>query len=203
MPSEQTGGRLEGTVADWNDERGFGFITPTAGGPRAFAHVSAFPRGRRPENGSLVTYAAGRDERNRLRAADVRYVKSPRSQRTRSRGLLPALSIAALFFACLAGLVILDEAPALLLLGYAVLSGVALVMYRADKAAARRGGWRTPEANLHVVALLGGWPGALVARPLFRHKTSKQPFRSVFWCTVVANCAALVWFVYAAPGMPG
>ena len=93
--------------------------------------------------------------------------------------------------------------PALLLLAYAVLSGVALVMYRADKRAAQHGAWRTPEANLHAVALLGGWPGALVARPFFRHKTTKQPFRSIFWCTVVANCLALAWFVYAAPALPG
>lgn len=202
MPPDESG-RQQGTLADWNDERGFGFITPAAGGPRAFAHVSAFPRGQRPDNGSLVTYAVARDERNRLRAADVRYLKPPRSQRTRSRGLLPALSITALFFACLAGLVVLGEVSALLLLAYAVLSGVALAMYRADKVAAQRGTWRTPEANLHAVALLGGWPGALVARPFFRHKTTKQPFRGVFWCTVVANCVALAWFVYSAPVLLG
>ena len=98
---------------------------------------------------------------------------------------------------------VLGEVTALLLLAYAVLSGVALVMYRADKVAAQHGAWRTPEANLHAVALLGGWPGALVARPLFRHKTTKQPFRSIFWCTVVANCLALAWLVYAAPALPG
>ena len=123
-------------------------------------------------------------------------------RRTPSRGLRPALTVAALFFACLAGTVLLDRAPAVLLLAYAVLSGVALAMYRADKNAARRGGWRTPEANLHAVALLGGWPGALVARPYFRHKTTKKPFRTIFWCTVVANCLALAWFVYAAPSLP-
>jgi len=203
MTTPDARGRQPGVVADWNDDRGFGFITPAGGGPRAFAHVSAFPRGQRPDNGSLVTYAVGRDERNRLRAADVRYVTPVRSRRRSSRGLRPALSAAALFFAGLAGLVALGEAPALLLLAYAVLSGVALVMYRADKTAAQRGTWRTPEANLHAVALLGGWPGALVARPLFRHKTTKEPFRSIFWFTVVANCVALAWLVHAAPALPG
>jgi uncharacterized membrane protein YsdA (DUF1294 family) len=119
----------------------------------------------------------------------------------RSPGLSLALAVAALFFAGLAGLVVLDAASALLLLGYAAMSGAALVMYRSDKAAARRGHWRTPEINLHAVALLGGWPGALVARPLFRHKTTKQPFRTVFWCTVVANCAVLAWLLYAGPAL--
>ena len=74
-----------------------------------------------------------------------------------------------------------------------------LLVYRADKAAAEAGRWRTSEVTLHLLALVGGWPGALVARHLFRHKTTKQPFVLVFWLTVVANCGALVWL---ALGMP-
>ena len=116
-----------------------------------------------------------------------------------TRGLPAALATTTVFVAVLVGLVALDQAPATLLLAYAVLSLAAFVMYRADKKAAEKGAWRTPEANLHVVALLGGWPGALVARRVFRHKTRKQPFRTIFWITVVANCTALAWFVYAAP----
>ncbi|MDT0213574.1 DUF1294 domain-containing protein [Rothia sp. ARF10] len=80
---------------------------------------------------------------------------------------------------------------------YAFTSAMAFLRYRADKAAARRRGWRTPEASLHAIALVGGWPGALVARHVLRHKTTKQPFRSVFWLTVVLNCAALAWLVAA------
>ncbi|AQX16957.1 hypothetical protein BKM78_14310 [Tessaracoccus sp. T2.5-30] len=52
-------------------------------------------------------------------------------------------------------------------------------MYRADKVAAVQGAWRVPESSLHLVSLLGGWPGALVARHAFWHKTRKQPFRTV------------------------
>ena len=191
--------RQQGTVADWNDDRGFGFITPADGGERVFVHVSAFPRGRRPVAGDLVSYAVSRDERNRLRASDVGYAGPARSVRTGTRGLPAALATTTVFVAVLVGLVALDQAPATLLLVYAALSLAAFVMYRADKRAAETGAWRTPEANLHAVALLGGWPGALVARRVFRHKTRKQPFRTIFWVTVVANCTALAWFVYAAP----
>jgi uncharacterized membrane protein YsdA (DUF1294 family) len=49
------------------------------------------------------------------------------------------------------------------------------------------------------IALVGGWPGALVARRVFRHKTTKQPFCTILWVTVIANCVALAWFVYEAP----
>ena len=186
-------------MADWNDDRGFGFITPADGGQRVFVHVSAFPRGRRPVVDDLVTYAVSRDERNRPRASDVGYAGPARSVRTGTRGLPMALTITTVFVALLVLLVALDRVPATLLLVYVALSLAAFVMYRADKRAAHKGSWRTPEANLHVVALLGGWPGALVARRVFRHKTRKQPFRTIFWATVVANCAALAWFVYDAP----
>jgi len=152
--------RQQGILADWNDDRGFGFITPVAAGPRVFVHVSAFPRGQRPATNDLVTYGVGRDERNRLSASDVQYVVPTRSRRTGTRGLPVALATATLFFALLGSLVALDQAPVLLLAPYGLFSVVGFAMYRADKFAAKRGAWRTPEANLHAIALLGGWPGA-------------------------------------------
>lgn len=84
----------------------------------------------------------------------------------------------------------------LIVLGtYCVLSVVAFALYGLDKAAARGGRRRTPEATLHLVSLAGGWPGALIAQSVFRHKTRKQPFRFVFWCTVLINCAFAVWIL--------
>lgn len=68
-------------------------------------------------------------------------------------------------------------------------SVVGFAAYGIDKSAARRGGRRIPEARLHLIDLLGGWPGSLLARHLFRHKTVKQPFRTIFWLTVAANIA--------------
>jgi hypothetical protein len=41
--------------------------------------------------------------------------------------------------------------------------------------------WRTPEKVLHASELLGGWPGALLAQQLFRHKTRKVSYQLVFW----------------------
>lgn len=191
--------RQQGILAVWNDDRGFGFITPVAGGSRVFVHVSAFPRGRRPAANDLVTYGAARDERNRPRASDVTFVDPPQSMQTSTHGLPVALATAMLFFVLLVGLVALDRAPVLLFAPYGLFSVVAFAMYRADKHAAQRAAWRIPEVDLHAIALLGGWPGALVARRVFRHKTTKQPFRTIFWGTVVANCVALGWLVYDSP----
>ncbi len=164
-----------------------------------FAHVSAFPRGKRPVSGCQVTYTELRDERNRPRAWEVRYLAPSPVSRAGASGVAPALATATLFFTLLVGLVALDALPVLLLAAYGLFSGVAFLSYRADKYAAEQGRWRTPESTLHTIDLLGGWPGALVARQVFRHKTIKQPFRAIFWVTVIANCLALAWFMYEAP----
>jgi uncharacterized membrane protein YsdA (DUF1294 family) len=80
---------------------------------------------------------------------------------------------------------------------YLAASLAAGIAYGNDKFAAQSGAWRTPERTLHALALMGGWPGALVARRVFRHKSRKPSFRFAFWATVALNCGALVWFWWA------
>jgi hypothetical protein len=48
-------------------------------------------------------------------------------------------------------------------------------------------------STLHLLALLGGCPGAALAQQVLRHKSSKQDFRVIFWFTVVINLAVLGW----------
>ncbi|WP_238984586.1 DUF1294 domain-containing protein [Billgrantia kenyensis] len=87
--------------------------------------------------------------------------------------------------------------PIQLLAAYALLSAITFAIYGIDKAAAGKGRRRTPEATLLFAGLIGGWPGALVAQRLFRHKTRKQPFQAIFWCGVVVNCGVVGWLVYS------
>ena len=77
---------------------------------------------------------------------------------------------------------------------YLAVSLVTLLVYGWDKRRAGKGGRRVPESTLHLLALFGGWPGALVARPLFRHKTKKQPFSAIFWVIGALHVAAWIWF---------
>ena len=77
----------------------------------------------------------------------------------------------------------------------AILNALTFLVYGADKAAARHGGNRIPENILHLLALLGGWPGAAVAQRLFHHKTGKRAFQRVFGVTVLLNVALWIWFI--------
>lgn len=83
---------------------------------------------------------------------------------------------------------------AICLIYLAVINLIAVSMYSMDKFAAVRGfsDQRIAEAALHFYGLLGGWPGALVARHVLRHKTRKQPFVFVFWITAAINVAAVL-----------
>lgn len=68
---------------------------------------------------------------------------------------------------------------------------IAVVLYGYDKRQAIAGGVRLPEAALHVVALLGGSPGALLGQELFRHKTRKYAFRLVLAAIFLLQAAAI------------
>ena len=81
----------------------------------------------------------------------------------------------------------------LLVAVYGIASLVTYVVYAIDKNAARKGAWRIPEAQLHLLSLIGGWPGAMAAQQTLRHKSKKASFRLVFRVTVVLNGAATIW----------
>jgi uncharacterized membrane protein YsdA (DUF1294 family) len=91
-----------------------------------------------------------------------------------------------------------------LLLSYAVLSAACFVAYARDKSAARRGARRTPERRLLLLGLAGGWPGAVLAQQMLRHKTAKPVFQLLFWCSVLLNVgvlAAAVWLEHSTGGV--
>ena len=72
-----------------------------------------------------------------------------------------------------------------------VMSLACFVAYGWDKRRAANGGRRVPESTLHILALLGGWPGALLGQRQFRHKTKKLSFLIVFWCVVMLHVAII------------
>lgn len=72
---------------------------------------------------------------------------------------------------------------------YATLSFICVALFVRDKRAAQARSRRVPEATLHMVELLGGWPGAWLAMWFLRHKSAKHRYR------LITNLIALVHIV--------
>ena len=90
--------RSKGRITTWNDEKGFGFITPLAGGKQVFIHIKAFSnRNRRPETNDVVTFALSKDKQGRPCAADATLAGDKLKPKVAKRRNGPAILLALLF----------------------------------------------------------------------------------------------------------
>lgn len=195
--------RFQGTLTTWNDERGFGFITPSQGGDEVFVHIKAFsPSVGRPRVGLLLDFEVELGPQGKKRASRVTVVRQTRAA-SRAVPESPAQWGTASLFVLPAFLLIYIVTSMLWrtsfwwTAAYVGLSLLTFLVYALDKTAAIKNRWRTSENTLHALALFGGWPGALLAQQILRHKSTKVEFRRVFWATVVLNVVAFV--VVASP----
>ena len=188
--------RHQGRITDWKDGQGFGFITPNGGGQRVFVHIRSFAdRQRRPAGNERVSYALTRDARGRPQAARVAFVGTRVAPAAQPGPGNASLMASVGFLAVVAGAAFAGRLPVAVAGLYLAASAVACLVYASDKSAARNGRWRTQESTLHLIALAGGWPGALAAQRLLRHKSSKPSFKIAFWATVALNLCALAWLL--------
>ena len=186
--------RTHGKITHWNKEKAYGFITPSSGAKQVFVHIRAFKnRHLPPELNQVVLYSLSTDKQGRPCA-----VKVTRAIDIPSRDPKPITRLFLISFAIGFTLVVGWSIPAYnmpiqILYLYLAASMFTYLVYAKDKWAARRRRWRTKESTLHTLALIGGWPGALIAQQTMRHKSRKNAFQFAFWTTVVVNCAAFGW----------
>jgi uncharacterized membrane protein YsdA (DUF1294 family) len=105
-------------------------------------------------------------------------------------------SVVFLFLMALGLLFMMQEIALWVLVSYLILSLLTFVLYGIDKRNAIKERWRISEKTLQVFALLGGWPGALLAQQAFRHKTQKRSFIFVLWLAIFINVVALGYSRY-------
>lgn len=185
---------MKGRLTQWDDAKGYGFITPDDGGPKLFVHARAFGlRPQRPVVGERLSYREGLDAQGKRRALDVQSLvprAAPRTPAPRDGGrvLLLVPAFAGFVLTCH----LLWGVPNWLWGLYSAMSLATFIVYALDKRAARRGDWRVGERTLHVLALACGWPGALLAQQLLHHKRVKPAFRRTYWLTVALNVAVFV-----------
>lgn len=123
----------------------------------------------------------------------------PKARKTRAPSAPTSSSVplvlASLFLLFVIAATVKGSLPGAVITVYCVVSILTFLAYRLDKSASRRGQWRTKESSLLLLGLAGGWPGAVVAQKVLRHKTRKVSFQVAFWGSVVMNAAAVGWLL--------
>lgn len=198
--------REQGRLVEWFDDKGYGFIQPNEPHKgRVFLHIKDFARpGPRPIVGCALEYQIILDGQGRHRAQQVSYLKAaqvrknPRQQPTQPQhrtSLRPIQLLIAAYFILLGLATLVGLASGLLLLFILLMNAASYWSYAQDKEAAQTGARRVPEQTLHILSFLGGWPAAWLAQQKLRHKTQKQPFRKVYWFTILLNILLVLWLI--------
>ena len=183
---------VKGKIVQWDDVKGFGFIQPLLQGERVFLHIKATQnRGRRPVIGDVVTYQLGKDTKGRLQAQQVTFAGEKRKIRRAKTSARWPMMVVLGFFVMLLTATLATTLPLYIVTVYAVLSLLTFFSYWQDKQKARADKWRTAESTLHLLSLLGGWPGALLAQNYLRHKSQKRAFLVTFYFALLSNIALL------------
>ena len=196
--------RYQGKLVNWKDDKGFGFVEPDGGGQRAFVHIKAFkPRSRRPVEGDVIRYTLVQQSGDKYKAEAVKFAaensRSKQPVKTKGDEIL-ATRVTILFLIGMLFSVAIGYLSAIVICLYLMMSFITYIAYAIDKSAARNERWRTKENTLHVLALLGGWPGAFFAQTRLRHKSVKKEFKLIYRATVIINLVGLAW-LYSEQGL--
>ncbi|CDZ42894.1 DUF1294 domain-containing protein [Neorhizobium galegae] len=87
--------------------------------------------------------------------------------------------------------------PLTLFILYLLLNVLAFCVYWWDKQAAIDGTWRISERTLLGIAFVGGSLGAVTAQQMLRHKTRKEPFRTLLMMIVALHTLGAASWLFA------
>ena len=194
-----------GKVVRWNEEEKSGYIKVKSIKARVFFPQSAFVfRDKSPANHQQVSFVLGRrrGEWVATRVIPQGYElgwadrESPSSGTILGGGFSESLlgGTFILLFLAAVSFISLPLAAA-----YLLASCLLLILYRTDKRSAQSGRTRVPDGVLHLLAMLGGWSGGLLAQMRYQQHTANIRFVRAFWFSVALNAvgtyALLVYFI--------
>lgn len=187
----------------WNDLKGFGFIRPEGSEEDYFVHISTFKKGlaRRPEVGDEIHFRPfeGNAEKKRAVFALIPAIEPPPSDRSQPFSLNPRprsflVNLLIIIPLVLSGYLLVLAKNPIPFFSYWILSILTMFLYGTDKANAATRRWRVPEIYFHLLELMGGWPGALIAQNDFRHKTRITSYVWILRGIIAIHLMA--WFIY-------
>lgn len=175
---------IQGTIARWDQSKGYGYISVENQDTQILFHISDLENNaHQPCVSEPVVFRLGSDNNGTMRAVEV----------TRPLVFNFSLAIAVWFCTVLIGSVVLLDFPVISCVLYFTVSTATYVLYALDRHAMSNGEWRIPEVTFHIMNLLGGWVGALLAQSIMHHKYHDVGFKFLFWSTLVLNIALFAW----------
>ncbi|WP_339389539.1 DUF1294 domain-containing protein [Vibrio neptunius] len=175
---------IQGTISEWHDTKGYGYISVDDQDAQIKFHLCDLEAyGHPPRISERVQFRLAKDDQGGIRAVNIE----------RQLVFNFSLAIAIWFLTTLVASVLILDYPPLSLVLYIALSTIAYIVYALDKQALHTGGWCVPSLTFHVLNLVGGWPGALLAQSVLHHKYNDIGFKSLFWVTLCANFGLFCW----------
>jgi uncharacterized membrane protein YsdA (DUF1294 family)/cold shock CspA family protein len=202
----------EGIIKSWKVDKGFGFIQPNGGGKDIFIHIRDLQHTNyQPQQGDNIQYKIVAEKDGKIRAYDAFIKRQEISELYRKKSFkknqsqeqkikresaleipfILILAIATIPF-LFSALLIKQQNNFIPFLTYFIVSLLTFIVYAIDKTKAHKNEWRISEQTLHLLELLGGWPGALITQRVIRHKNKKTSFQIVFWIIVFIHMT--IWF---------
>lgn len=195
--------RNKGHIISWKREKEFGFIRAD-GVPRdVFLHANDIKqKGYVPVPGDEVFFLLTEGAGGKAKALQAKFPAARPALMARTAFLI---SLVLLQLSLLAGVLVgsffLYPATFLPLLVYLAMSAVTFLAYYFDKRQAIKRGRRLSERAMHTFELFGGWPGAIFAQGILRHKSSKPNYRRVLWGIIVLHFVGLAYLVVSGASL--
>ncbi len=209
--------KKQGKIIKWDDAKGFGFILPEESKKHIFVHIKSFAnRNIRPSINQSVVYTVSKNKDGKQSAINVtRATDNLLGNKTNKKNIsLKSISnnnsnyaidyksshkiniaymiFVLTFLSFLLYFSINGKLPLYIIVFYGTISVITYFSYSVDKSKSITKEYRTSEKSLHLLSLIGGWMGAIIAQQRFRHKNKKISFQIVFWITVIFNISILI-----------